>query len=194
MAGAASAVHGFLDEKSALLQKSGQEARRSGLKLSTASLSENQTSLASHVSFSFPAASQPSLTRDSFLNNPPQSHASLRGNLRCSIETTPPDMPAHTWELQPRLRLCSVNGGWEGRRPIFLFVLTFLPLPYSVEMEALAMSWPGRAGPHMWSRRPRAVAVAGHHEEAMLPRKTPQMAEVLLWCYFLGILLPSPLS
>lgn len=194
MAGAASAVHGFLDEKSALLQNQVRKTDGVGwnspqlhlVKIRPAWLPMSPSLFLLHHSLPWPC--------DSFLNNPPQFHASLRGNLRCSIETTPPDIPAHTWELQPRLRLCSVNGGWEGRRLIFLFVLTFLPLPYSVEMEALAMSWPGRAGPHMWSWRPRAVAVAGHHEEVMLPRKTPQMAEVLLWCYFLGILLPFPLS
>lgn len=33
----------------------------------------------------------------------------LRGNLRCFVETPPPDTPTHTWTLGPTLRLWSVN-------------------------------------------------------------------------------------
>lgn len=44
-------------------------------------------------------------------------------------------------------------------------------------MEALTLSWPGRAGPHVWSWRLREAVVAGHGEEAKLPGKTLHRAE-----------------
>lgn len=149
------------------------------LKLSTASRGQNQTSLASSVSFSFPAAAQPLLTPKQPISAACVTKRQLemlhRNTSTCRTCSHPPAPQCCRpgFHCSPLMRLRR----WGTDVPIGSYIS---PCSLFVEKKALTLSWPGRAGPHVCSWRLREAVVAKHGEEAKLPEKTLHRHRVAL--------------